>query len=160
MERISHVVLSDSTSNILEVTGIPGTYKDLLIFVSARGTRNTVVEVVDFRPNGQTANRSIIKLYTETTVGSVVANTIQDTHVSATLSTADNFGQLQYFIQNYTSTAAKRIIGRFASATNTGEQYMGMLAFKWADSSAITSFQIAALNANFEAGTTVTVMGI
>jgi hypothetical protein len=138
---ISSVTVGSGGAANITFSSIPQTYTDLVIKLSSRTNRGTVVGdfvVVSF--NGNTANRSSRDLYgsgSGTFSGSY--STMYGALANSGDSTASTFGNAEIYIPNYTSSNNKSISVDSVSENNATEAYTYLNAGLWSNSSAITS---------------------
>jgi len=143
-------------------SSIPQTYTDLLVKVSARSNSgpNTHDNFLIYF-NGTQSNRTNLILYGIN--GSVGSYTSTDYFgaFNAPASTANTFGNAEFYIPNYTGSNNKSISADIVSENNAsnGQDYLG--AALWSDSAAITSLTIGNYNASdFAINTTAYLYGI
>jgi len=170
---ITHTAISTTTvtSAVSTVTlsDIPQTYTDLLLVVSARNT-GSGVNYVSVSPNNSPGTVSSYYLFWNyNTGGSLNASQGNDpglpfgfTPGSAT--TANTFGNISFYIPNYTSSTAKAFYVDSTMATTlnkaTNNLYMAMLGFVCSTTSAITSLTCPAFSGNHEVNTSFSLYGI
>ncbi len=143
-------------------SSIPQTYTDLLVRVSARSNSggNTHDNFLIYF-NGTQSNRTNRILYgLNGTVGSYTSTDYFGAF-NGPVSTANTFGNADFYIPNYVGSNYKSISADIVSENNTtnGQDYIG--AALWADTAAITSLTIGNYNASdFAINTTAYLYGI
>jgi hypothetical protein len=125
---------------------IPQTYTDLKIVISARNAASNVAGGVWLYPNGSSANMT----------GRILAGTgsaaVSGTDVkvygyaNSANSTASTFGNIEFYIPNYTSSNYKSISVDSVMENNATEGRQGLMAGLWSISSAITSITLESFN--------------
>jgi hypothetical protein len=164
----SNTVGSGGASSI-SFTSIPGTYTDLLVKVSARGTDNSA----NGWNNGYlTFNSSATGYASNILIGrgdlSAAAFTGTSTelgyafYLSNSVTTSNTFASTDIYIPNYTGSNNKSVSSDFVEENNAARAIMGLQAGLWSNSSAITSITLApaAGAGNFVQYTTATLYGI
>lgn len=139
---------SASGTNVLAFTSIPQTYTDLAIKVIARGqSENTTYTNLQF--NNSSANVSSLNLnaltassvnsYSYTTQSLEIAG--QQVYLWAT-----GFSTVDYYVANYTSTTANKVIFSESAAAGTigNTNYLGFTGTLFSSNTAITSIRIFA----------------
>jgi len=145
----------------IEFTSIPATYTDLLVKLSARGTRALTYEVIKIEFNGSTANLSSRQLYGD---GSAAGSSSSGTQIvfdtNAANNTASVFGSHEIYIPNYAGSTNKSVSVNSVMEQNGTTAYPELVAGLWADTSAITSIKLLPAVANFAQYSTATLYGI
>lgn len=161
----SYTVGSGGAANI-EFTSIPATYTDLKVVVSARNVAANVAGGVWLYPNGSSANMTARVLFG---TGSVIGSTT-DTKIwgytNSANSTSSTFGNIEFYIPNYTSSNNKSISVDGVMENNATEGRQNLSAGLWSITSAITSITLESFNnstsavANFAEHSTAYLYGI
>lgn len=157
MVALANITLG-STAATVTFSSIPATYRDLVL-VATMTNGNAGNGVAALRYNSDTGtNYTNIGAYGEapSATGSY-SNTVSYQYLSLTSLNATNPTTVKIDILDYATDKHKTLIGR----TNYPTENTGMLASRWASTSAITSLNIF-LNgtATFAAGNTFTLYGI
>jgi aspartate/tyrosine/aromatic aminotransferase len=152
----------------IDFTSIPQTYTDLIIKVSGRTNRASILEAFNLQFNGNTASdyfRQIIfgdgsaansNNQTDTTAG--LDSSGLNTGANATSST---FGSTDVYIPNYTSANNKALGSDTTGENNSSTSYMQFMAGVWKNSAAITRIKLTpTFSNNFVQYTTATLYGI
>jgi len=169
---IETVTLSSSQASIT-FSSIPQTYTDLVVKVSARGTRVYQFDSAQIRFNGDTGNnysyRDLVGAGGGTpTSGSNTSRGIPDRIflvdvMPAASSTTNTFGSFDIYIPNYTSSNYKSVsvdaVGESNSST-AGDVAQLLEAGLWSSTAAITSITVGAYNASMTQYSTATLYGI
>ena len=154
----------------LNFTGISGSYDDLLIIGSAKGSHTGDAAfdktIMNMRFNGDSgANyfwlyQQAVDTSTKGSVQSSPTTLMQMNVVPTSYSSNTGWGQFRVFIPGYASAAAKRVShlggygqGSHGSATTRGNH-------GWTGTAAITDIQFYLAWYNFVAGSTMTLYGI
>lgn len=159
-EKIATVVLSSSQSEI-EFTGIPGTYTDLLILVSARGTRAQTQDGMNIKFNSSTSSFSGRYLATIGTIPQSGTLTNGAGSIPAANATASTFSNHTIYISNYTSSNSKTYSIDSVRENNSSTVFeLDLVAGLWSVTSAITAVAFYNDNNSFAQHSTATLYGI
>jgi hypothetical protein len=164
MQPIFTQTASGSAASIT-FNSIPQTFTDLKLVVSGRGGQAQVYQQTYYRFNGDSGAN-----YSGTTIqgtGSGVASYRESNMtrgpfglMNGANATASTFGNLEFYIANYTSSNFKSSILDLVTETNGTTAYQGPEASLWRNASAITSIEINTFGAAITAGSTFTLYGI
>ena len=170
---INSYTLTSSTSGGVTFSSIPATYTHLIINVSGRGTRSTYnSDDVKVTINGSTGSYSNIRLYgtngTSNADGGTSAGQNYLGVVAAAQSTANVFGNGEWFFPNYTSSTLKNAYANAGSVDSAdGAKYqmgVGSLSAPTSVTAAITSITIQGYDATsggtLTAGSTIFLYGL
>lgn len=160
---IASQTLSSAASSVT-FSGIPNTYTDLVLRVSARGDYSGSTISVYVYPNGTGTNTSFTRL-------DVLSGTISSGRFSGSgwvtrstgLSyTSDTFGSGEIYLPNYTASTNKPISAFGVGENNSASTYtIGVGAGLWSNTSAITSLLIDTQGAgNFVSGSSFFLYGL
>jgi hypothetical protein len=172
-ELINSITLESATNfTSVSFTSIPQTYKDIVVYVSARSNRLAMdgLERVYLYMNGSTSGITMINTivsntspYSDSyTTGNGVGGTCGLT--SNIYTTGNNFGYTMLYISDYTSTNAKiGITG--SSMPNTGipgqpYPYLFGQSYAHGTTSGVTSITTTGLGSQWEAKSTFYLYGI
>ena len=141
---ISSNVLSSSAASVT-FSAIPSTYTDLVVRISARGSRSAVVDNIVVRYNSDSS--TIYSSTFMTGAGSTTGSSRSSGNTSFTFNTSNgntttsnSFGSTEIYIPNYLSTTSKPISTISVSETNSAtDNYLRVLADLFRNTSAITS---------------------
>jgi hypothetical protein len=167
MIPISTVTVGSGGAATISFTGIPQTYTDLCILISARSSRAQSSDNIDIFFNGSTSNRSDIALRGSSTVA--VSYTTSNGHIGyipAASDTANTFGSTSIYIPNYTSSNNKSFSADVVMENNSavnGGAFMVLDAGLWSQTAPITSITIntsSGAGSNFVQYSTATLYGI
>ena len=159
---IATVTVGSGGASTIDFTSIPGTYTDLAIALSVRGTLNTGSGVMYLQFNNDTSSSS----YSYRRLlgsGSAASSASGDDYIIDVLqgdnSTASTFGSEYIYIPNYTGSNYKSVGNDFVGENNGTLAYMGFMAFIWKSTAAITSIKLSG-NGSFKQYSTATLYGI
>ena len=159
---ISSNVLGSAAASVT-FSAIPSTYTDLVLRMSIRDNYASVSTAYNLKINGVTTTQSATRLYG---TGSAAASNRQTSLVdfyrmSGASATANTFGSLELYIPNYAGSANKVASNFGVAETNATAVEMGIEAFLWRNTAAITSLQIDEYaGSTFAAGSSFYLYGI
>jgi hypothetical protein len=165
-QAIATVTVGSGGAANIEFTSIPGTYTDLKVVVSARNVASNVAGGVWLYPNGSSANMTGRILAGTGSAAVSGTDTKVYGYTNSANSTASTFGNIEFYIPNYTSSNNKSISVDSVMENNATEGRQGLMAGLWSSSSAITSITLESFNnstsavANFVEHSTATLYGI
>ena len=146
---ISSNTLSATTATVT-FSGIPATYTDLVLQVSARSTTATVSAFVTYYLNSNTGS-----LHSETYLGGGGSATesgrasnanaigIQGfISISGASATANTFGSVEIYIPSYAASQNKPTSNYGVAESNTALVQMGITAGLWRNTAAVTSITL------------------
>jgi hypothetical protein len=148
LEKIS---VGAAGASSVTFSGIPQTgYTDLVVKVSARDGASSVIDGVVVRFNNDTTsgNYTARRLIGSGSAASSDTNNVGAFAVGNT-ATANTFSNCEIYIPNYTSSTAKSVSIDNVAETNATTQYMGLSAFLYSGTAAITSIQISGESSSF-----------
>jgi hypothetical protein len=129
----------------IDFTSIPGTYTDLVLYLSGRstGTNANAQGFCYLSFNGSTTNFSSYRLYQDgTSVGSDSGGRFA-AYIPNNAATSNTFGTMVLYIGNYTSSNNKPYsIDQGMENNSTSNYLQGLSGGVWSNSSAITSIGI------------------
>lgn len=164
---IQHIEVTESAGRaVIEFTTIPQTYKDLYLVVSSRSSRADDIDVVDMTFNSVSSGYSYRSLYGDTNTGAESYSDGSDPYVmiqypTAANVTANTFSNSKIYIPNYTSNEYKTISTDYVSERNTtGNVYLILMSYLWANNSAISSIQMDMRFGNFVQYSSASLYGI
>ena len=162
---IDKSILTSSQSSV-SFTGLgaySSDYKDLLVRVAGRTDRSAKLDYIKISFNGVTTNLSSRRLYAfGTTVGSDTPSTSIQAQANAANNTANTFGNVDFYIPNYSSSNYKSVsVDGVIEDNSTADNDMALSAGLWSSTSAITSIQITPnVGPNFVSGSSFYLYGI
>ena len=164
MTLIETKTVGAGVSNI-EFVSIPQTFTDLLILASIRTSRAALDDEIGFRYNGDTGtNYQFLRLQGLGSGGYSDSNTISSGFfgaVSGNSSSSNSFGNLSFYLPNYTSSSQKNSSIDAVVADNSTSGYTQIMSTRYTQTTAISSINIYSLNsASFATGTTISLYGI
>jgi hypothetical protein len=166
--KIASVTVGSGGAASMDFTSIPATYTDLMIKISARGSRtNSGSLTVSLRFNSDGgANYSYVRLYADGTSAASDSSTGESYgiagYVSKRFSTASTFGSCEVYVPNYAGSTQKSYSSDGVEETNATLAYSSIVAGLWTGTSAITAISLYASNAifNWDEYSSATLYGI
>lgn len=146
----------------IDFTNIPQTYTDLVIKLSVRSDRATLVDgfIIRFNNDTTSGNYSNRRLF-GTGAAAVSDTSSAPVFFDASTATANTFGNAEIYIPNYTSSNAKSWSSDTVHENNATTAYAGIVAGLWTGTNAITSIKLTSeTSANFVQYTTATLYGV
>lgn len=160
---ISSVTVGAGGASSIDFTSIPATYTDLLLKVSVRSTRATVVDGIYISLNSSSSNFNWRSLEGEpgtSTVGSYNNTTNWAGVTTANSATASVFGNAEIYIPNYADSNYKSISSDSVSENNASTAVEALGATLWSNTSAITSISLAPSTGSFAQYSTAYLYGV
>jgi hypothetical protein len=166
MKLIESKTLATAAASI-EFTSIPQTFTDLVLTISARsaasGARNDIQITINSDTGSNYSGRRLIGVdgVTQSAAGSGSPSAAQLVAIVGNGATADTFANGSIYFPNYTSTTNKSFSVDMVAENNSSSSYiLGITAYLYTTSSAITSIKIQPDGWNLVAGTTMSLYGI
>ena len=164
---IEKITVGAAGASSVTFSGIPQTgYTDLVVKISARNDASNVAGGVWLYPNGSSANMTGRILAGTGSVAVSGTDTKVYGYTNSANSTASTFGNIEFYIPNYTSSNNKSISVDSVMENNATEGRQGLMAGLWSITSAITSLEFQTFNnstsaaANFVSGSTFYLYGV
>lgn len=164
--KIASVTVGAGGASTIEFTSIPGTYDDLIIKCSMRGTYAGAVEGVNLELNGN-AGSNYSHRYLQGDGASASSTTVtgdtkaQVALMSAANNTASTFGNGEIYLPNYIGSTNKSFSTDSVSENNATTAYGRLSAGIWAQTNAITSIKLSpSLGTTWAQYSTATLYGI
>lgn len=151
-----------SDATVLEITGIPGDYTDLLINVEARSDRGANDDLLQVRFN----TFSFQYIYDEVVLFPVFAyDSVNLIHfrpaIVGDFNTTNLFSSTKIYVSKYASSEHKPVSIESAASGDNNTKIFSFLAGKYRNTAPITSIHLGADGAtNLKAGSSVTIYGI
>lgn len=150
MTLVSTVTVGSGGAGSISFTGIPATATDLLITFSLRTDRSGLdPDVQNFYFNDNGASYTTKRLRGN---GSGVTSSSPfylNPLATSDDQTANTFSSGQIYVPNYAGSTNKTASVEMVTETNATEAWQVISAMTWANTSAITSVQIAGAGGNF-----------
>jgi len=169
MKQIAKATLSTS-ANSVTFSSIPGTYKDLQIYISARGsdTGTTFGDILRIRLNGNSSSSYSWNYFYSGNGAVDDSYNFNDTEIDwhyaipTNGTTSGVFSTTDIYLTNYASTTRKKVLnGSSAFANTTGIYCIYSADGMWNNTSAVTSITFyQGSSGNFQAGSTFSLFGI
>ena len=141
-----------SNAATISFSSIPGTGTDLLLLLSGRTTRASVLGKVVVKFNSVS---STVRNLTGDGSGASSNTTVGEFYVSGNNATSDTFGNVEIYIPNYTGTTQKSWSGTAVGETNATNAYMAAAAGLVNHTSAITDIELSTTDShNYMTGST------
>jgi hypothetical protein len=151
----------------IEFTSIPQTYTDLVLTISARsaasGARNDIQITINSDTGSNYSGRRLIGVdgVTQSYAASGSPFGSQMVAIVGNGATANTFANGSIYFPNYTSTTNKSFSVDMAAENNSsGDYILGITAYLYTTSSAITAIKIQPDGHNLVAGTTMSLYGV
>jgi len=150
-ELISSVTVGSGGTANIEFTGIPATYTDLVVLLSARSNRAADSDPVNLEFNGSSSNDT--SRYLEGDGSSAYSGTAGGTQteiarIPAANATASTFGNALIYVPNYLSSNYKSSSGDAVTENNGTTAFAKLVAGLWSSTSAITSVKLISQTSN------------
>jgi hypothetical protein len=161
MVKIETVTVGSGGASSIDFQNIPATYTDLLVKISARGSRSAIDSNLAVSFNNSTAD--FTNRYLEGTGSGVSGGGVGRFIGSCTAATAtaNTFGSCELYIPNYASNVSKSFNSEATMETNATTSYMQLTIGLWNNTSAINRVTLSLLTSdNFVQNTTATLYGI
>jgi hypothetical protein len=158
---ISSVTVGAGGAANIEFAGIPATYTDLLVKVSARSTRVAVTDFLQINLNSSASNFTARGLEGNGAAASSFTDTVFLGAISSSTATTSTFGSLELYIPNYAGANNKSFSTDSVSETNATTAFTELTAGLWSQTAAITSIKVlSATSSNFVQYSTAYLYGI
>lgn len=157
--KIQSVTVTGATAANMEFTNIPGTFDDLEVLWTMRGTSGSAVATF-ISLNGLTTNFSSRYLYGDG--GSAVSGTL-DRYIGScpgTNWTASTFANSKIYLPNYAGSTNKSYSVDNVDENNGTGVNMNLIAGLWSNNAAITSITLAPASGSFVQHSTAVLYGI
>jgi hypothetical protein len=161
MTKISTVEVGAGGAASIDFTSIPGTYTDLLIKLSLRGTGADTSFFSTIFFNTSSANFTSRSLVGSGSAASSSSRTDALLYFVGANATASTFGNADIYIPNYAGSTNKSFSIDSVGENNATASRQEIWAGLWSQTAAITNFKITAgESTNFVTGSTVSLYGI
>ena len=158
-QAIATVTVGSGGAANIEFTSIPGTYTDLLVFVSGRSS--TTNNYYRININNSALNFSGLYLNGSGSNGISGSSSPAFGRIPESGYTANTFGNDFWYIPNYTSSNNKSIsVDAVAENNSATTNWLDFVAGLWSQSAAITSIKFVPNAGNFAQHSTATLYGI
>jgi hypothetical protein len=145
MTLIEHIEVTAASQASITFSSIPtdGTYTDLLVVASFRGTRPSVFNMIGIEFNGSSANLSSRILNGDGASATSFSQTdLDDAASTGNTATANTFGSTTFYIPNYASSNAKSVSVDSVSENNATTAYQTLTAGLWNSTAAINEVRL------------------
>ena len=164
--KIASTTVGSGGAASIDFTSIPATYTDLCLKFSSRGTNNDTYYALRLRLNSSSATS---QYYTRGLAGYGTAISIDGqsglNYLYTVLppsppSTANTFGNTEFYFSNYASSANKSLSIDSVGENNANLAFAQIMAGSWLNSSAINQITMTNEYGNFAEFTTAHLYGI
>lgn len=160
-ELIASATVGSGGQASIDFNVIPSTYTDLCIKASFRSDYSGQGIALRINPNGSGSNMTAkVLLGGGSGSGSSFSDTIAYASSVADTSTANTFGNVEWYIPNYASSNSKSISVDFVTETNATGAIMGLSAGLWSVSTAISSLSLLTTAGNLKQYSTAYLYGV
>ena len=145
MTVIEHIEVTAASQASITFSSIPtdGTYTDLLVVASFRGTRSSVFNMIGIEFNGSSSNLTSGILQGDgASISSFSQTDIDDAASTGNTATTNAYGSTQFYILNYAGSTAKSVSIDSVSENNGTTAYQTLTAGLWNDTSAINEVRL------------------
>jgi hypothetical protein len=154
MQLIETVTVGSGGASSIEFTSIPQDGVDLVIVVSGRSSRSSVIDWIGLQFNNLTTsiyNFVHLEGFSDSvsTQLSTAQTQIDYAFVSAATSTTNSFGSAQWYVSNYTSSVAKSVSIEAVAENNSSSYALNIAAGLFNSTEAITIVELTPTNGNF-----------
>jgi hypothetical protein len=159
--KIATVTVGAGGAASIDFTSIPSTYTDLVLKISARTSRASLVDAISLSLNGLATNQT--SRYLEGDGASATSNSLTSFRTLATgnTATANTFSNSEFYIPNYAGSTFKSASSDGVTENNATNAYAWLVANLWSATAAINQITVTDLNsATFLQYTTATLYGI
>ena len=160
---IERVTVGSGGAASITFSAIAADWTDLVVKLSSRSSRADTVDSAFIALNGSSSNFTHRRLLgSGSSASSSSASNGQILLNSAGSNTPNTFGNAEFCIPNYQSTAAKSISTDSVTETNATEAYQAIYASLWNPSPnvAVTSITLTCGNGNFVEHSSASLYGI
>jgi len=168
MTLISSVTVGAGGASSIDFTSIPSTYTDLVVKLSARTTRSSIIDYGAMRFNSDSGSNYVaVYMYgfgtgtpTSSTNGNATQLEIPNT-LDGDTATANTFCNVEIYIPNYAGSTQKSVSFDGVSENNATNAITLLQAGRWTGTSAISSMTIYSANGfNFKQYSTAYLYGV
>lgn len=161
MQKIAEVTVGSGGAASITFSAIPDTFTDLVLKLSLRSDVSALNRNILINPNGSSANgTSRILLGDGSSTGSQTNTRITGRDLPGNTATSNTFGNAEFYIPNYRSSAAKSISADNVMENNGTTVVMSISANLWNVTDAITSLVIVAETGNLMQHSSASLYGI
>ena len=153
MQLIETIEVGATPASGIDFVNLPQDGIDLLALISGRTDRAGQTANINFQFNGSNADFTNRDLYGVVSIGvSSTSNTfnraINLAAYTGDLADANTFGNVQFYISNYSSTQFKSYSLDLVNELNIDNARQAIMAGTWANTSPINTLRIGAQNCN------------
>lgn len=164
--KIATVTVGSGGVSSIDFLAIPQNYTDLVLKVSGRSSGSNNYDNLWINFNGDTSNsyaeRNLYGLGTGTPSSTNASSVAQSSkqYMNFASSTANTFGNLEFYIPNYTSGYYKSFSTDGVTENNAIDALAGFNAGLWSKSAPIVSIKLTPNSGNFVQYSSATLYGI
>ena len=146
---ISSVTVGSGGASSIDFTSIPADYTDLVVKLSVRDNSAAVGNAYNLQFNSDTNGNNYAHILLYAINGSTVGTEKNTTngylnYISSANATSSVFSNSEIYIPNYLSSNYKSASHEGVAENNGSDGRLGLNAYLWSSTSAITSIQIKA----------------
>jgi len=140
---IASSTVSGATASDITFSSIPGTYTDLVVKGSLRGSRSDFYDSLDVEFNGSAgSSRYLYGIGSSGSQGSGTFATRIRVQLTGATATSNTFANFEMYVPNYTSSNNKSTSIDAVGENNATDAYANLSAGLWSNSAAITSIKL------------------
>lgn len=138
MSLIQTLTVGSGGTSSLTFSSIPASYTDLVLTVSARTNRGSLIDDIVIKLNSSTSNYGEVNLYAYGTPQTGTSTSLY-INCDGDTATANTFGSASMYICGYASNKYKSITTDWAQEYNGTSAILGFQAQTWSNTGTITS---------------------
>lgn len=155
-------VVGSGGASSIDFTSIPGTFTDLYLVTSIRGSNATPFSTVQLTINSSTSTFSnrILEVDTAASAGSSGSPNRYVGYLNASTSTSNTFASASIYFTNYATNQYKSYSIDYTSGSGGTSNWLGFVSGLWSTTSAITAISLVASSGNLLQNSTAYLYGV